>query len=143
MAILNPYLAFRDGAARGAMEFYQSVFGGELTVSTFGEFQPEMAEDEADYVMHAQLTTPSGFTLMGSDTPSSMPARPEGSSITISLSGSETEELRGYWDKLADGGEVTLPLEQAPWGDWFGQLTDRYGTAWMVNIAGEPRPTEV
>lgn len=137
MALLNPYLSFA-GNAREAMEFYKSVFGGELSATTFGEAQMEgVAEEEADQLMHAQLTTASGFTLMGSDTPSFMPAGPQGSSITISLSGSEADELRGYWDKLGEGGEVTLPLSQAPWGDWFGQLTDRFGTAWMLDIAPE------
>ena len=135
MAVLNPYLSFR-GNAREAMEFYKSVFGGELTLSTFAEFSmPDIGPEEADQIMHGQLTTPAGFTLMGADTPASMPLR-EGSSITISLSGDETDELRGYWDKLAEGGQVTMPLEAAPWGDWFGQLTDRFGVDWMVNIAG-------
>ena len=63
----------------------------------------------------------------------------EVSNITISLSGDETEELRGYFDKLAEGGEIAMPLEQAPWGDYFGQLTDRFGVSWMVNIAGAGR----
>lgn len=135
MALLNPYISFR-GTAREAMEFYTSVFGGDLTLSTFGEFQmPGIGEDEKDKIMHGQLTTPAGFTLMGADTPSSMPAS-EGSTITISLSGNGDEGLRDYWDKLADGGTVTMPLEQAPWGDWFGQLTDRFGVDWMVNISG-------
>lgn len=135
MALLNPYLGFR-GNAREALEFYRSVFGGELTISTFGEYQmPGTDEDQTDKVMHGQLTTASGFTLMASDAPPGMEVD-EGSSITISLSGSESDELRGYWDGLAEGGNVTLPLEQAPWGDYFGQLTDKFGTAWMVNITG-------
>lgn len=133
MALLNPYLGFR-GNAREALEFYQSVFGGELVVSTFGDFQmPGISAEQAGLVMHGSLTTTGGFTLMASDAPDGVPYD-EGSSITISLSGSEAEELRGYWDGLADGGEVTLPLEQAPWGDYFGQLTDPFGTHWMVNI---------
>lgn len=135
MALLNPYLMFR-GQAREAMEFYASVFGGEPTLSTYSEFQaPDISPEEADLIMHGQLTTPSGFTLMAGDAPASMPGEP-GSSITISLSGSENDELRGYWDGLAAGGEVTLPLEQAPWGDSFGQLVDKFGTSWMVNISG-------
>ena len=69
MALLNPYVSF-SGNAREAMEFYQSVFGGNLDVSTFGDFQmPGIDADEADKVMHSQLTTTGGFTLMGSDVP--------------------------------------------------------------------------
>ena len=139
MAILNPYLRFR-GNAREAMEFYKSVFGGELTVSTFGEFQmPGISADDADKIMHGQLTTPAGFTLMGSDTPEGMPYDDASGGITVSISGDSETELRGYWDGLADGGEITMPLEQAPWGDSFGQLNDRYGTPWMFNIAGSPQ----
>jgi PhnB protein len=135
MALLNPYISFHDNA-REAMTFYQSVFGGDLELSTFGDFQmPGLEEGDQDKIMHSQLTTPSGFALMGADTPPGMDLT-EGSSITISLSGDEADELRGYWDKLADGGQVTMPLEVAPWGDSFGQLTDRFGVAWMVNIAG-------
>lgn len=135
MAVLNPYVMF-TGNAREAMEFYRSVFGGDVTLSTFGDFQmPGVGEDEKDKIMHGQLTTPSGFTLMGADAPSTMPTQ-AGSNITISLSGGEVDELRGYWDRLADGGNVTMPLEKAPWGDWFGQLTDRFGVDWMVNISG-------
>lgn len=134
-AVLNPYLGFRDDA-REALEFYHRVFGGELTISTFGEFHVSDDPAEADHVMHGQLETPSGFTLMASDTPSSMPYSP-GSTISVSLSGeaADSEELRRYWDALADGGQVTMPLEQAPWGATFGMVTDRFGTAWMVNIA--------
>lgn len=138
MALLNPYLNFR-GQAREAMEFYQAALGGELTVSTFGDFQmPGISEDEADKVMHSQLTTPAGFTVMGSDVPSSMPM--EISNGTVSISGNETDEIRGYWDKLSDGGQIVMPLEQAPWGDHFGQLVDKFGISWMVNIAGEGAP---
>ena len=134
MAVLNPYLNFR-GQAREAMEFYQAALGGELTVSTFGEFQmPGIGEDEADSVMHSQLTTPAGFTVMGSDIPSSMPM--EARNGTISISGGESDEIRGYWEKLSEGGQVMMPLEQAPWGDYFGQLVDKFGISWMVNIAG-------
>jgi PhnB protein len=136
MATLNPYISFRDNA-REAMDFYQSVFGGELSRSTFAEGgMPGTSEADADKVMHSQLETPSGFTLMAADTPPGMPAPSEGSNITISLSGAEDAELRGYWDKLAEGGRVDMPLDKAPWGDYFGQLTDKFGVGWLVNIAG-------
>ena len=135
--LLNPYISFRD-EARAAMEFYQSVLGGELTVMAFGDIG--MADDpsEAEKVMHAQLTTPNGLTLMGADTPSSMTYTP-GAAISVSLSGDPDDEatLRGYFDGLADGGTVTVPLATAPWGDTFGMCTDRFGVQWMVNIAGQ------
>ena len=135
MTRLNPYISFR-GTAREAMEFYQSVFGSQLDLSTFSDFQmPGIAEDEADLIMHGQLEAPGGMTLMAADTPRSMELA-EGSNIAISLSGDDESELRGYWDKLSDGGTVAMPLEVAPWGDAFGMLVDRYGTSWMVNIAG-------
>ena len=132
-AVLNPYLGFRDNA-REAMTFYQSVFGGELTLSTFGEFQASEDPAEADKIMHAMLTTGQGMVLMGADTPNAMGYTP-GSTVSVSLSGDDEAELRGYWDKLsADGGTVTVPLEPAPWGDIFGMCTDRFGTAWLVNV---------
>ncbi|WP_104054941.1 MULTISPECIES: VOC family protein [unclassified Arthrobacter] len=132
---MNPYLSFRDNA-REAMAFYQSVFGGTLESSTFGDMN--MAEDpaEANKIMHSSLKTDNGFVLMASDTPASM-ALDEGSSYSISLSGSDGEELRGYWDKLLDGGQMTLPLERAPWGDMFGMLNDKFGTSWMISIEGQ------
>ncbi len=130
---LNPYIGFSDNA-REAMEFYKDVFGGSLTTSTFGEFGAPEGPD-TDKIMHAQLETESGFTLMASDAPEGM-EHSSGSAITISLSGDDDEELRGYFDKLSAGGTVTMPLEKQMWGDEFGMVTDRFGTAWMVNIAG-------
>ena len=128
---LNPYIGFAD-TARQAMEFYRDVFGGELTLSTFGEAGAAAPGDE-NKIMHAQLETPSGFTLMGSDAPAGMP-RDEGSRIQISLSGDDPE-LRDYFQKLSQGGSVTMPLEKQMWGDEFGMCTDRYGIAWMVNVS--------
>jgi PhnB protein len=129
---LNPYLSFSD-TARQAMEFYRDVFGGDLAVNTFGEYG--MAEGpDAEKIMHGQLETPAGYTLMASDTPPGMP-RSEGSSISVSLSGDDAEELRGYFAKLSEGGTVTMPLEKQMWGDEFGMCVDRFGIAWMVNIS--------
>ena len=133
---LNPYISFRDDA-RQAMEFYRSVFGGQLDLSTFGD--SGMTDDPAqqDKVMHAMLDTGTGLVLMGSDTPPGMEYQ-EGMRISISLSGDDEATLRGYWDALVDGGTVALPLEPAPWDDSFGMCVDRFGVAWMVNIAGVP-----
>ncbi|MDT4917493.1 MAG: PhnB protein, partial [Pseudonocardiales bacterium] len=120
---LNPYLNFKSNA-REAMEFYKSTFGGELQVSTFGDIGGQVEEQEKDLVMHAQLQSSNGITLMGADTPSHMEFK-EGSNGQVSLSGDDEDTLRGYWDKLADGGSVSVPLEKAPWGDTFGMCVDR------------------
>ena len=104
---LNPYLTF-DGNAREAMEFYHSVFGGDLRINTFGEFgSPDPAV--ADKVMHAMLTTPQGYLLMASDTAPGVPFD-KGNTMTVSLSGDPGEGLEEFWDKLADGGSVKLPF---------------------------------
>ena len=129
---LNPYLSFTDNA-RQAMEFYQQVFGGTLAVSTFGEFgNPDPGL--ADKVMHALLETDRCFTLMASDTPPGM-SHTVGNNITVSLSGDDADDLRGYWEKLSDGGTVSVPLEKQMWGDEFGMCVDRFGIGWMVNIS--------
>lgn len=133
---MNPYLSFQD-QAREAMDYYRSVFGGELTAQTFAEGGMSGHPSNDDRVMHAQLVTPNGLVLMASDVPDGVPHRP-GSSISISLSGDDEPTLRGYFDALADGGTVVEPLEQAPWGDHFGMCIDRYGTGWMVNIGSAP-----
>jgi PhnB protein len=128
---LNPYIAF-SGNARQAMEFYRSVFGGDLTLNTFGEFgNPDPAI--ADQIMHAMLETDQGYTLMASDTPPGM-ARIPGDNITISISGDDGDALRGYWEKLSAGGNVGMALEKQVWGDEFGQCIDQFGVSWMVDI---------
>ena len=132
--VLNPYLNFKD-TARQAMEFYQSVFGGKLTMSTFGEGGMSQDPAEKDLVMHAQLEAPGGKVLMASDTPAAMGApNPNGS---ISLSGDDEKDLTGSWNKLSAGASVIMPLEKAPWGDTFGMLKDKFGVTWLVNISGK------
>ena len=131
---LNPYLNFRDDA-REAMEFYKSVFGGELNVSTFADYNASQDPSESDKVMHSQLDAPNGIVLMAADTPNSMEFE-EGLNGSISLSGGDESELRGYYDKLSADGTVTMPLDKAPWGDFFGMCTDRFGVRWLVNISG-------
>ena len=129
---LNPYVSYRDNA-REALEFYKDVFGGNLSINTFGEYGDPDAP-EASNVMHGQLETDQGFTLMASDTPPGMDFNP-GNNITISLSGDDEQELRGYWEKLSEGANVTMPLEKQMWGDVYGQCTDKFGVQWMVDIA--------
>jgi PhnB protein len=131
---LNPYLNFRN-SAREAMDFYQSIFGGTVQRSTFAEFQVSDDPAEKDLVMHSQLTTDNGLTIMAADVPAKMELS-EGSAISVSLSGDDEAELTRYWEKLTEGGTVIEPLSKAPWGDSFGMVVDRFGVNWLVNIAG-------
>ena len=128
---LNPYISFGNDA-REALTFYQQVLGGELTVNTFGDFGADHGDD-ADLVMHGRLDTRDGLTLMAADTPSVMEPR-SGNNITISLSGDDAELLRRRFEGLSEGGTVETPLAKQVWGDEFGQLTDRFGIGWLVNI---------
>ncbi|MEY2471050.1 MAG: PhnB protein [Actinomycetota bacterium] len=133
--LLNPYISFRDNA-REALEFYRSVFGGELNVMSFADMPGVPTEPaEKDKVMHGQLNGDNGLVLMAADTPDSMDYAPFNGSI--SLSGDDETTLTGYFDKLGAGGEIGEPLTKAPWGDTFGMCKDRFGVHWMVNIAGQ------
>lgn len=134
MTRLNPYISFKDNA-REAMEFYKSVFGGTLVLTTFKEFHASEDPNEDEKIMHSLLEAENGISLMAADTPNHMEYHP-GRNISISLSGENEEELRGYWEKLSAGAAITHPLEKAPWGDTFGMLTDKFAIDWMVNIAG-------
>lgn len=130
---LTPYLGFQ-GQAREAMEFYASVLGGALNVMTFADMGGMgMPEDQHGLVMHAELMVNEGVTLMGSDHPGDAPVNG-----TVTLSGDDDTTLRAWFAGLAQDGEITFALEVAPWGDAFGQLTDKFGIAWMMNIASTP-----
>ncbi len=132
---LNPYISFKDNT-REAMDFYKTVFGGKLTVNTFKEFNASQDPSEDDKVMHSMLEADNGITFMASDTPDRMEYK-VGTNYSMSLSGDDEAELKGYFEKLLVGGNVTMPLEKAPWGDAFGMLTDKFGVAWLVNITGQ------
>jgi PhnB protein len=131
--ILNPYINFKDNA-RQAMEFYKSVFGGELRLATFKDYHASQDPSEENLIMHAELHSPSGVVFFASDTSKRMEYR-QGASISMSLTGENEKELKGFFQKLASGGKITMPLEKAAWGDTFGMCTDKYGVNWMVNIS--------
>ena len=131
---LNPYLNFRD-SARQAMEFYHTVFGGKLAVSTFKDFGVSQDPGEDDKIMHSMLEADNGITFMAADTPNYM-SYSQGTDMHMSLSGDNDAELRGYFEKLAADGTIVQPLVAAPWGDTFGAVNDKFGVKWMVNIAG-------
>lgn len=134
---LNPYLVF-SGTAREAMTFYQSVFGGELEIKTFGDFGAAPSPELEDQVMNAQLLTPAGLRIMASDGGSMFPTvEGQGTpSVEVALLGEvgDQPEAGEWFRKLAEGGQVQMELQTAMWGDVFGSLTDRFGITWMVNL---------
>lgn len=131
---LEPYLFFK-GNAKEAMEFYKSVFGGELTMSKLGDSPKEVLDqmkvDESrhDEIMHASLRGP--VNLMGSD---SNMASDHSAKVELSLGGTDEAQMKGIFDKLAEGGKVRMPLEKQFWGDMFGMVTDKFGVDWNMNI---------
>jgi PhnB protein len=131
---LNPYISFA-GQARAALDFYAEVFGGTPAINTFGDFGAPGFDP--DQVMHGQLDTPRGFTIMASDGASEEEIAAAATTVSLSLSGDDAEDLRSYWDKLSGSGTVTMPLEKQAWGDEFGQCVDRFGLRWLVNITGQ------
>ena len=130
---LNPYINFA-GNARQAMEFYQSVFGGKLTLGTYKEFGAAQSPDEENLVMHSELDVADDVTLMAADVPQRRMEYHPGNNFSVSLSGEDEAQLTGYYNKLADGGSVTMPLAKASWGDTFGMCIDRFGISWLVNV---------
>jgi PhnB protein len=129
---LNPYLNF-NGNARQALEFYTSVFGGNLTLSTFADFGAPNSPD-ADRIMHGQLETDAGYTLMAADVTSDMEYHGI-AGFSVSLSGDDGDILHGYFEKLAASGTTTMPLQKQVWGDEFGMCVDQFGVSWLVNIS--------
>jgi PhnB protein len=132
---LNPYLSFKDNT-REAMEFYRTVFGGELRMNTFKDLHASRDPSEDNMIMHSELEADNGITFMASDTPSRMEYR-AGTNMSMSLSGDNEAELKAYFEKLSAGGMVAMPLEKAIWGDSFGMCTDKYGVQWLVNITAQ------
>ncbi len=127
--LVNPYLFFK-GTAGEAMEFYKSIFGGELKLSGYDEIPGPTPAGLEGKLMHADLRG-GVITLMASDT---LQASPKSAKVTISLSGNDEDKLTAIFNQLSNGAEVESPLKKEAWGDTFGQLTDKYGVDWMVNI---------
>lgn len=129
---MSPYLNF-NGKCEEAMKFYQKVLGGELSVQKFKDNpQMKVPQNQKNLVIHAALTHPM-FSLMASD------GRPEypvafGTSVHLSLMGTDKALLTKYFRGLVKGGRVDMPLAKQFWGDTFGMLTDKFGIHWMVNI---------
>jgi PhnB protein len=135
MTVLNPYLNF-DGNCEEAFNFYKSVFGGEfVTVMRFKDVPAEyqMAASESEKIMHVALPVGQNTILMGSDTPAAMGPTTPGANFYISIGTESEAEATRLFNGLSAGGQVTMPLDKAFWGAYFGMLTDKFGVQWMVS----------
>ncbi|MBP6005414.1 VOC family protein [Candidatus Saccharibacteria bacterium] len=128
-----------NGNATQALKFYQDIFGGTIQSDTFQEFNQRsnnampVPDQDKDKIMHATLTG-EYIELMLSDVPSTWTDQSNQSNIVLALNGDDHQLIQEYWEKLAQGGTIDQPLEQAPWGDYFGSLVDQFGVRWMVDI---------
>lgn len=142
------HLNFR-GDARAALEFYQSVFGGRLTIATYGDFGMPAEAPGAAQVVFGQVESDTGFRVMGYDIPGETGGsaaaggstrREQGATLTdqpffVSVRGTGLEEVQGYWDALAAGASIVEPLAASAWSPGFGMLTDRFGVTWILDVA--------
>ncbi|TDD34345.1 VOC family protein [Nonomuraea terrae] len=128
------HLNFR-GDARAALEFYRSVFGGDLAVVTYQDAGNVHDPAEADHVMWGQVVAGNGFRVMAYDVPARMPWERGENSFFVSLRGETTQEITAYWEKLCAGASIVRPLATAQWAPLYGMLQDRYGIVWVVDVA--------
>ena len=137
---IHAYLNF-DGKAEEAFRFYAKVLGGKLTeIHRFGSMPQEggfdLTSEQKNLVMHVGLELPDGQMLMASDMIEGLgPKRVEGNNFSISVHPDSKPEADRIFNALTEGGIVTMPIADQFWGDYFGGVTDRFGTNWMVNYS--------
>lgn len=138
MKSVNPYLNF-NGQTEEAFTFYQSIFGGELEISRYGDLDDNMGAtgNDLNLVANASLPLTADIKLFGSDILDFMGQKLEaGNNFYINLETESEEETEQLFNKLADGGEVEMPLEHTGWAEKFGIVKDQFGTQWMVYYTG-------
>jgi len=132
MPTLDAYLFFNGNCAE-AMRFYERSLGGKLEMMTHAQspIAGQTPPGSADRIMHARLAL-DDRSLMASD---SMAGQTYGGmkGFSLSLIYPTTAEAKRIFDALAEGGQVTMPLQKTFWAEAFGMLTDRFGTPWMIN----------
>ncbi|RJL35717.1 VOC family protein [Bailinhaonella thermotolerans] len=128
------HLNFR-GAAREALDFYRSVFGGRAVAITYEDANAVQDESEAGWVMWGEVTAANGFHVMAYDVPSRLPWNQGENPFFVSVRGDDAEEIRALWGRLAEGSTVVRPLEPARWAPLYGMLTDRFGVTWVLDVA--------
>ena len=129
---LNPYLGFGDNA-RQAIEFYRSVFGGELTLVSYGD--AGVPDVPAEQIMWGQVQGDEGFHLMAYDVPANLPWDQGVNSFFVSVRGKSAEEITTYWKGLAEGATVVQDLGPAGWAPLYGMLKDRFGVVWVLDVS--------
>ncbi|TAJ48541.1 MAG: VOC family protein [Herbiconiux sp.] len=144
------HLNFR-GDARAALEFYQTVFGGQVTVATYGDFGMPQDVPGADRVVFGQVVSSEGFRVLAYDIPGQLGGSPDNAGSTrrengvtitdqpffVSVEGGSLEEVQRYWDALSTGASIVEPLAASAWSAGFGMLTDRFGVTWILGVAAE------
>ncbi len=141
MAQINPYIHF-NGNAEDAFNFYKSVFGGEFSMITrFSDMSFEgsiSTDEEANKIMHIALPSGKCSILMGSDTPAVLGVHNEQETRSkISISADSKEEADKLYQGLSADGHVEMPIQDSPWGTYFGMFRDKFGIEWMIDF--DPR----
>ncbi len=136
MKAVNVYLTF-DGNCEGAFNFYKAVFNGEFDMfSRFNEMPPDpnfqLAEDQADKIMHVSMRIGDNIVIMGSDPGGGSPLT-IGNNFSIAIEADSKEEVDGLYAKLSEGGEASMPPAQMFWGAYFGLCRDKFDINWMVS----------
>ena len=135
MATAHPYLHF-NGNCETAFNFYRSVFGGDFeSVQRFKEGPAEhpFPDHELNKILHIALPLSSASMLMGSDIPEAFPRAVNGTNFYISLDMESEEEAGRIFNKLAEGGNIAMPIDKTFWGAYFGMVVDKFGVQWMVS----------
>ncbi|MFC5183831.1 VOC family protein [Actinomadura harenae] len=122
------------GEARAALEFYRSVFGGDLAVVTYKDAGAVQEESEADQVMWGQVLAANGFHVMAYDVPSRLPYGQGENAFFVSVRGETVEEVTGYWEGLIEGSTIVIPLGPAGWAAAYGMVRDRFGVTWVLDV---------
>lgn len=127
------HLNFR-GDARAALAFYQSVFGGETMLLTFADAHAVTDPAAADEIKFGQVVSAQGFAIMAYDVPGHMAYDAGTIPVFVSVHGDSSDEIQGYWTKLAEGGTVVQPLGPSGWSPLYGMLKDRFGVTWVMDV---------
>jgi PhnB protein len=123
------------GTARQALEFYQSVFGGQLALVTYKDAGNVQHPSDADHIMWGQVDSDNGFRVMAYDVPVATPWNQGENAYFVSLRGDAAEEIAAQWKKLAEGSTIIRPLEKAQWSPLYGMLKDKFGVVWVLDVA--------